>query len=70
MGERLETEESSTVRLLGSVGNRELTFSTRKKRNTNIDERNKRHKEERKKLVRPFHFKTKFKSRSFGGKRK
>lgn len=69
LGERLETEDSSMIKLLGSVGNREMTFSTRKKRN-NIDERNKKHKEDRKKVVRPFNFKTRYKSSSFARKRK
>ncbi|CAH0557029.1 unnamed protein product [Brassicogethes aeneus] len=64
LGERLESEDS-TVRLLGSVGSREMTFSTRKKRDRQMDEKNKWHREERKRLVRPTHG-IKSKHRSFG----
>lgn len=53
LGERLRHEDSS-VRLLGSVGNRELTFSINKNRRyKEMEEKNKRHREERKRLVRP-----------------
>ncbi|RZC43106.1 nucleolar protein 10 [Asbolus verrucosus] len=52
LGERVESETAS-VRLLGSVGSREMTFSTKKKRNKAIDMKNKRHREERKQLIRP-----------------
>ncbi|CAG9853709.1 unnamed protein product [Phyllotreta striolata] len=50
LSERLQNEDTS-VRLLGSVGNREMTFSTRKKRPTKFDEKN-RHIEERKRVAR------------------
>lgn len=52
LGERVEAE-TSTVKLLGSVGSREMTFSTQKKRNRLTDMKNKKHREERKQLVRP-----------------
>lgn len=53
LGERLNTE-GSNVRMVGSIGNREMTFSTgKRKRDRNIDEKNKRHHEERKQLMRP-----------------
>ncbi|XP_018577166.1 nucleolar protein 10 [Anoplophora glabripennis] len=54
LGERLQVEDTS-VKLLGSVGNREMTFLTHKKRNKLLAEKNKKHKEERKRLVRPTH---------------
>lgn len=69
LSERLSNEDTS-VRLLGSVGNREMTFSTRKKKNFSLEEKNRRHREERKRLVRPVHgIKSKFKSK-FGGNRR
>ncbi|GLV38829.1 lethal (2) 34Fd [Carabus blaptoides fortunei] len=53
LGDRLKNEDSS-VKLLGSVGNREMTFSTRKDhRERMIEERNKRHREERRQVIRP-----------------
>lgn len=52
LGERLQDDTS--IKLLGSIGNREMTFSTAKnKRDKQMDERNKRHREERKRLIRP-----------------
>ncbi|KAJ8963823.1 hypothetical protein NQ314_005365, partial [Rhamnusium bicolor] len=70
LGERLETEDTS-VRLLGSVGKREMTFSTRKKRDRMLEERNKKHREERKKLIRSTHgINSKHKSKFFSSKRK
>ncbi|CAG9825089.1 unnamed protein product [Phaedon cochleariae] len=70
LSERLAAEDTS-VKLVNSVGNREMTFSTRKKRNASIDERNKRHREERRKLVRPTHgIKSSHKSKFFSAKRK
>lgn len=61
LGERLQLEDGS-VRFLGSVGNREMTFSTHKKRDNRMDEKNKKHREERKRLVRPtYGIKSKFK---------
>ncbi|KAK5646790.1 hypothetical protein RI129_005254 [Pyrocoelia pectoralis] len=52
LGERLAGEDTS-VRLLGSVGNRELTFTLNKyKRHKEVEERNKRHRDERKRIVR------------------
>lgn len=69
MGERLEKEDFS-VKLLGSLGSREMTFSTHKnKRDKRISERNKEHREERKKLIR-HGIKSKAKSGLFKGKRK
>ncbi|XP_044267259.1 nucleolar protein 10 [Tribolium madens] len=49
--ERVQSETSS-VRLLGSVGSREMTFSTHKKRKFS-DLKNKKHMQERKRLIRP-----------------
>ncbi|XP_028130525.2 nucleolar protein 10 [Diabrotica virgifera virgifera] len=70
LSERLQSEDTS-VKFLGSVGNREMTFSTRKKRNMSLEEKNKKHREERKRLVRPAHgIKSKFKSKFFGGRRR
>lgn len=62
LGERLQ-EEDTTVKLLGSVGNREMSFSTGKsKRDKLMDERNRRHREERRKVLRPaFGMRGKFK---------
>lgn len=46
-------EEDSSVRMGGSIGNREMTFSTMKQRRyKEVDERNKKHQQERKQLVR------------------
>lgn len=54
LGDRLESEEGQKVKTLGSLGNREMTFSTvRNKRDRTMNERNQRHREERKKLMRP-----------------
>ncbi|XP_063918369.1 nucleolar protein 10 [Zophobas morio] len=70
LGERVEAETSS-VRLLGSVGNREMTFSTHKKRNKLADFKNKKHREERKRLIRPLGgIKSKHKPPFFKNKRK
>ncbi|XP_044727447.1 nucleolar protein 10 [Chrysoperla carnea] len=52
LGERLQ-EDTSNVRLLGSVGNREMKFTTKRKSLKAIELRNQRHREERKKLIRP-----------------
>ncbi|XP_017782995.1 PREDICTED: nucleolar protein 10 [Nicrophorus vespilloides] len=53
LGERLKEEEVNTV-TLDSMGNRQMSFTVQKsKRDRAMDERNKRHREERKKLVRP-----------------
>ncbi|KAK4880078.1 hypothetical protein RN001_008224 [Aquatica leii] len=52
LADRLQNEDNS-VRLLGSVGNRELTFSINKPRRFKaMEEKNKRHREERRNLVR------------------
>lgn len=52
LGERLEKEDFS-VKLLGSVGSRQMTFSTHKnKRDKLMNEKIKEHREERKKLMR------------------
>lgn len=59
-------EEDDSVKLLGgSIGNREMTFTTSKNRRDKLmDERNKRHREERKKLMRPtFGIRSKFKGK-------
>ncbi|XP_057667516.1 nucleolar protein 10 [Diorhabda carinulata] len=70
LSERLK-EEDASVKLLGSVGNREMTFSTRKKKNFSLEEKNRRHREERKRLVRPgFTIKSKYKTKFSGGKRR
>ncbi|ENN72903.1 hypothetical protein HUJ04_003214 [Dendroctonus ponderosae] len=62
LGERVANETDSVK--YNSVGNREMTFSTRKRRDNRVEESNKRHKEERKKVVRPaFGFKAKQKPR-------
>ncbi|XP_060521201.1 nucleolar protein 10 [Cylas formicarius] len=50
LGERLEDE--SQVRMLGSIGNREMSFSTVRKSNRTVEIRNKRHVEERRRIVR------------------
>lgn len=50
LGERLKTEDVSKVKLLGSVGSREMSFSTNRKK---VHEQNKRHQMERKQLIRP-----------------
>lgn len=63
LGERLNSEDVS-VKLLGSVGNREMTFSTQKKRKSKLEEINKRHRDERKRLIRPT-FKIKSKRNPF-----
>lgn len=69
LGERLQNEDFS-VKLLGSVGNREMTFATNKnKRDRLMNEQNKQHREERKRLSRPG-FKSKFKSGFYKTKRK
>nr|CAH7756455.1 unnamed protein product [Callosobruchus chinensis] len=49
LGDRLRTEDNS-VRLLNSVGNRELTFKVHKKKYSRADEKNKQHREERKRI--------------------
>ncbi|CAG9771940.1 unnamed protein product [Ceutorhynchus assimilis] len=51
LGDRVQSEDV-TVKYL-SVGNREMTFSTRKRRDNRLEDKNKRHREERKKLMRP-----------------
>lgn len=54
LGERLRNEEANNVRTLGSLGNREMTFSTRKiKKSGHSEEQIKKHREERKRLSRP-----------------
>ncbi|XP_030753582.1 nucleolar protein 10 [Sitophilus oryzae] len=63
LGERLNSEDVS-VKLLGSVGNREMTFSTQKKRKSKLEEIKKRHRDERKRLIRPT-FKIKSKRNPF-----
>lgn len=69
MGERLEKEDHS-IKLLGSLGSREMTFSTHKnKRDKRVNEVNKKHREERKKVVR-YGIKSKGKSGFFKSKRK
>ncbi|XP_066258416.1 nucleolar protein 10 [Euwallacea similis] len=62
LGKRIQHEDISVKYL--SVGNREMSFSLRKVRDNKIEERNKKHREERKKLLRPvLSIKSKFKSR-------
>ncbi|XP_012256477.1 nucleolar protein 10 [Athalia rosae] len=54
LGQRLHDEETNNVRMLGSLGNREMTFSTKKiKRSGYSEEQIKKHREERKRLSRP-----------------
>jgi ribosome biogenesis protein ENP2 len=70
LGERVESE-STSVRLLGSVGHREMTFSTHKKRNKSSDMKNRKHREERKQLVRPVNgIRSKHKPSYFRNKKK
>lgn len=58
------------MKLLGSVGSREMTFSTQKnKRDKLMNEKNKVHREERKKLIR-HGIRSKTKTNFFKGKRK
>ncbi|XP_067007575.2 nucleolar protein 10 isoform X2 [Anabrus simplex] len=53
LGERLKSEGKSTVRMIGSVGNREMTFSIKKESNKSREERKaKEHHDERRKLMR------------------
>lgn len=53
LGERLEHEDNSVANI-GFSGNREMTFSTRKvKRNEKEEEKMKKHRQERKQLIRP-----------------
>lgn len=54
LGERLKDEDKNSVKFLRGIGNREMTFSIRKhNKYSAIEEKNKRHKEERKRLIRP-----------------
>nr|XP_023019501.1 nucleolar protein 10 [Leptinotarsa decemlineata] len=70
LGERVLAEDNS-VRFVSSVGNREMTFSTYKKKNRSMDERNRKHREERKQVVRPLRgIKSKSKTNFFNRKRK
>lgn len=69
LGERLEMEDTS-VKFLGSIGNREMTFSTHKKRSKLLAEKNKKHREERKKLIRPTYGINSKHKNFFGSKRK
>nr|CAD7258459.1 unnamed protein product [Timema shepardi] len=54
LGERVKREGHDSVRMLGSVGNREMTFSVRKEQRRLKEEKDAQHHyEERKKLLRP-----------------
>ncbi|XP_023703334.1 nucleolar protein 10 isoform X2 [Cryptotermes secundus] len=54
LGERVQQEGRDTVRLLSSMGNREITFAVGKKqRILKTREQGKKHHEERRKLLRP-----------------
>ncbi|XP_043275576.1 nucleolar protein 10 [Venturia canescens] len=54
LGERLQTEESHNVRVTGSRGNREMTFTTGKRKATGKSrDQVKRHRKENKGLLRP-----------------
>lgn len=62
-----------SVKLLNSIGSREITFRTNKtnKRDRQINDRNRKHREERKKIVRStFGIKSKHKNYFSNKKRK
>ncbi|KAJ4433879.1 hypothetical protein ANN_16192, partial [Periplaneta americana] len=53
LGERVQQEGRDRVRMLGSTGNREMTFNTGQKDRSRTHEQARKHREERRQLLRP-----------------